>query len=426
MNTITITEIRENGCRFPRPSEKNTLVKNTVKDILRTVRQEGREAVISFSRRFDMNEREYLRVSDEEFREAEKEISLELKNAIQQAYTNILTYHNRQKPESYTVETMPGVMCQRIFRPLDSVGLYIPGGTAVLPSTVLMLGVPAQIAGCRRIVLCTPAAKNVNPAVLYAASVCGIKEVYTVGGAQAVGMLAYGVEGIPSVEKIFGPGNQFVTEAKIQVSSDPDGCAIDMPAGPSEVMIIADESARANYIAADFLAQLEHGFDSQAILITDSSRIYKEVQIEIERQLQFLPRAEYVRGSLQHSYLVKVDSLNEAVEIANDYAAEHLIIQTTKPEELLDKIYNAGSVFLGDYTPESAGDYASGTNHSLPTSGYAKAFSGVTVEAFGKFMSVQQITREGLSNLEPVISALADAENLFAHKNAVLIRLEGK
>jgi len=320
---------------------------------------------------------------------------------------------------------MNGVICSREFRAIENVGLYIPGGNAVLPSTMLMLGIPAMLAGCKRVVVCSPAKNGlVNNALLFAAKICGIKEFYKIGGAQAIGLMAYGDEQIPKVDKIFGPGNQFVTAAKLLVSIDSDACAIDMPAGPSEVLVIADENSNSKFIAADLLSQAEHGIDSQVILLTTSDKLANDVLKEIEIQISQLPRNIFVGKSLEHSFILIVNKIDEAIDFSNQYAPEHLILNLQNAEDYKDKIINAGSVFLGEYSPESVGDYASGTNHSLPTYGFAKSFGGVTVESFMKSMTFQKLTKEGLINISSTVETLAEIENLTAHKNAVSIRIK--
>ncbi|MDB5009492.1 MAG: hisD, partial [Mucilaginibacter sp.] len=341
------------------------------------------------------------------------------------AYQNIYKFHQAQLKAEDKVQTMPGVTCWRELRPIEKVGLYIPGGTAVLPSTFLMLGIPARIAGCHEIVVCSPPQKNgkVNAFIAYVALLLGIDKIYLAGGSQAIAAMAYGTKSITKVDKIFGPGNQFVTKAKTIIQSTTT-TAIDMPAGPSEVLVIADDTAKPAYIAADLLAQAEHGIDSQAILVTTSQKIAEETLIEIEKQVPVLPRAEIVKQALDNSYIVVSSTLDEAMQFSNQYAPEHLILATENWQLLTDKIVNAGSVFLGNLTPESAGDYASGTNHTLPTSSYAKAYSGVSVDSFVKKITFQHITTDGLNNIGSSIEALADMEGLHAHKNAVAIRMK--
>lgn len=394
-----------------------------VSAILKTVREEGDVAVRRFSAQFDGFTLENLEVSMEEMAVAEQLISAELKSAIKQAYTNIRKFHGHQWEQEQRIETMPGISCWRKSIPINKVGLYIPGGTAPLFSTVLMLGVPAQLAGCQEIVLCTPAQKggSVHPAVLFAAGCCGIKKVFKIGGAQAIGAMAYGTGSVPRVWKIFGPGNPWVTTAKQLVSLD--GVAIDLPAGPSEVCVVADSSANPRFIAADLLSQAEHGPDSQVLLLSDSEALIKAVEQELEIQLQALPRMDFARQSLGNSYAILLKNLNEALSWSNAYAPEHLILALADPEKWATQVTDAGSVFLGNFTPESAGDYASGTNHTLPTGGYARAYSGVSLDSFLKKITFQQISPAGLTQLAPTIITMAKAEGLEAHAKAVEIRL---
>ncbi len=396
----------------------------TAREISTLTRSMGLEAVLSFARKYDQYDRDNILVSEEEIAAAGSELTAIQRTAIEKAAENIAKFHQAQKPKSYTIETSPGVVCERVFTPIENVGVYIPGGTAALPSTALMLGIPAKIAGCKRVVLATPAKKKVPPAVLFAAAICGIKEIYAVGGAHAISMLAYGIEEIPKVDKIFGPGNQFVTAAKMLVSTDPKGCAFDMPAGPSEIIIVADKNARPEFIAADFLSQAEHGADSQAILFSDSDEILEKVAVEIEVQKKSLLRQEYINKSLEHSALILTSSIKEAFKSVNYYAPEHLVLHIDNARSYMPMIQNAGSVFLGNYSPESAGDYASGVNHALPTSGFARSFGGVSVESFMKSMTVQELTKDGLAGLSETICTIADIEQLDAHKRAVTIRFE--
>ncbi len=396
-----------------------------VKPVLNEIKSGGIEAVYKYAEKFEGLKNKNLLVNDEEFDVAEKSIDAKIKSAIDSAYENIFKFHKRQFPQNYEVETLAGVKCSREFRAIENVGLYIPGGNAVLPSTMLMLGVPAKIAGCKRIVACSPSKNGVvNNILLYTAKKIGVNEFYKTGGAQAVGLMAYGTNEIKKVEKIFGPGNQFVTVAKMLVSIDMKGCTIDMPAGPSEVLIIADKSANAEFIAADLLSQAEHGKDSQVILISNSELIIEKVNDEIQKQIMQLPRKDFANKSLENAFSLLVENIDQAINFSNDYAPEHLILHVQNAESLKSKIQNAGSVFLGEYSPESAGDYASGTNHSLPTYGYAKSFGGVTVESFMKSITFQNLTKAGLKNISKTVENLADAEELFAHKNAVSIRLK--
>ena len=399
-----------------------TLFEN-VGTILKEVRTNGDKAVIEYEERFDKVKLESLAVSEAEIKEAEKEVPIELKVAILLAQRNIYTFHKKQKFEGKKVETMEGVTCWQKAVGIEKVGLYIPGGTAPLFSTVLMLAVPAKIAGCKEIVLCTPPNKEgkINPAILYAAQVAGVSKIFKAGGVQAIGAMAYGTESIPKVYKIFGPGNQYVMAAKQQVAMH--DVAIDMPAGPSEVEVIADETANPAFVAADLLSQAEHGVDSQVVLITTSEKLLDEVEYEVQHQLSRLPRWEIAEKSLANSKLILVKDMDEVIEVTNEYAPEHLIIETQNYMELAEKVVNAGSVFLGSYTPESAGDYASGTNHTLPTNGYAKAYSGVSLDSFIRKITFQEINREGIQNIGPAIEVMAAHEQLDAHKNAVTVRL---
>ena len=363
-------------------------------------------------------------MTPEEFDEAGKAIGSELKEAILHALENIRTFHAAQKFEGKKVETVPGVTCWQKAVPIEKVGLYIPGGTAPLFSTVLMLAVPAQIAGCKEIVLCSPPNREgkIHPAILFAAQASGVKKVFKTGGVQAIAAMAYGTESVPKVYKIFGPGNQYVTIAKQEVSLR--DVAIDMPAGPSEVAVLADETANPVFVASDLLSQAEHGVDSQAILITTSETLLRETQAEVERQLAVLPRKTITEQSLKSSKLIVVKNIDEALDMVNEYAPEHLIIETRDYRDIAKRVVNAGSVFMGPYAPESAGDYASGTNHTLPTNGYAKAYSGVSLDSFIRKITFQEITREGIRTLGPTIQTMAENEQLDAHKNAVTVRLK--
>ncbi|MDR1814940.1 MAG: histidinol dehydrogenase [Tannerella sp.] len=400
-----------------------TSLYDTVRTVLDEVRQGGDEAVRLYGERFDRVRIGELMVSDGEFAEAALLVSEELKRAIAIAAQNIETFHAAQRFEGVKKETMPGVVCWQKAAPIEKTGLYIPGGTAPLFSTVLMLAIPARIAGCREVVLCSPpnSEGKIHPAILYAAKISGVEKVFKVGGIQAIGAMAYGTESIPKVYKIFGPGNQYVTAAKQLVSMQ--GTAIDMPAGPSEVEIIADDSANPAFIAADFLSQAEHGADSQSVMLTTSEKLASTVQEEIVRQAATLPRRELTEKSLTFSKIIVLDNQDEVIEYTNTYAPEHLIIQTSDYQLISERITNAGSVFLGAYTPESAGDYASGTNHTLPTKGYARMYSGVNLDSFTKKITFQEITREGLAALAPTIETMSAAELLEAHRNAVSIRL---
>ncbi len=408
-----------------RPSIDLNKAFETVKPILNDIKLNGLKAVLKYAKQFDSFEPEEISVTEEEFAEAEKKLEPKIKQALETAHKNIHKFHKKQKPKDYFVETIPGVSCAREYRAIENVGLYVPGGSAILPSTMLMLGIPAKIAGCKRVVVCSPVKNGkINYPLLYAARLCGIKEFYKIGGAQAIGMMAYGTEEISKADKIFGPGNQYVTAAKLLVSTDPDACTIDMPAGPSEVLIIADESADPSFAAADLLAQAEHGIDSQVILVTNSENFSIKIEEEINRQIMSLPRKEIILKSLTNSFVVITANINEAINFSNLYAPEHLILNIKNPDRVKSLVQNAGSVFLGGYSPESAGDYASGTNHSLPTYGYARSFSGVTVESFMKSISFQSLSKNGLKKISKTVETLAEAEGLQAHKNAVTIRFK--
>lgn len=424
MNIIRYPSLKNQAVLLERPADQEAANRRgKVASIVAAVRLEGDAALRRFSQQFDGFVLESMTVTSEEIDLAEQLIPLELKTAIQQAYQNIRGFHASQWEKSESIETMPGVLCWRKSVPIGRVGLYIPGGTAPLFSTVLMLGVPAQLAGCQEVVLCTPPQKDgsVHPAILYSAKLCGIQKVFKVGGAQAIAAMAYGTETIPSVWKIFGPGNPWVTAAKQWVSLD--GVAIDLPAGPSEVCVVADSSANPSFIAADLLSQAEHGSDSQVIFIADSEELITGVEKALASQLETLPRAEFARKVLENSHAILVKTLSEAMAWANAYAPEHLIFALENPEQWADQVSDAGSVFLGHWTPESAGDYASGTNHTLPTSGYARAYAGVSLDSFLKKITFQQISKAGLERLAPTVVTMARAEGLDAHARAVEIRL---
>ncbi|NOH83215.1 histidinol dehydrogenase [Vibrio sp. 03-59-1] len=397
-------------------------ITSAVADVIRQVRAGGDKALIELTEKFDRVVPESIRVSNQEIEDASARLSDSMKEALNQAYDNIAKFHKAQKPQPLRVETQPGVVCEQVTRPINTVGLYIPGGSAPLPSTVLMLGVPSQIAGCRKVVLCSP--PPIADEILYVAKLCNIDEVYNVGGGQAVAAMAYGTESVAKVDKIFGPGNAYVTEAKRQVSNDFRGAAIDMPAGPSEVLVIADETADPDFIAADLLSQAEHGPDSQVVLVTPSPVIADQVTDAVQAQLQQLSRADIAQKALSSSLVIIAESLTQSISISNYYGPEHLIVQTKNPRELLPLLDNAGSIFLGDWSPESAGDYASGTNHVLPTYGYTKTYSSLGLADFSKRMTVQELTADGLKVLAPTVVTMADAEGLDAHKRAVTIRIE--
>lgn len=407
-----------------RPLMDTAALEATVSGIIQSVKENGDIALRNFALKFDKVAIDELLVNEKEIAEADRRVDELLMTSIQQAKENIEKFHRAQVVQEEPVETMPGVLCWRRSVPIEKVGLYIPGGTAPLFSTILMLAIPAMIAGCHRIVLCTPPGSDgkIHPAILYTCKLLGIHEIYKVGGAQAIAAMAYGTETIPQVNKIFGPGNQYVTCAKQLVQRD--GVAIDMPAGPSEVAILADESADPVFLAADLLSQAEHGADSQVLLVTTSETIAMGVQEELAVQLQQLPRKDVAAAALQNSKAIIVNSIAEGIEIINEYAPEHLIVACDDADAIAEKIVNAGSVFLGNYSPESVGDYASGTNHTLPTNGYAKAYSGVSTNSFVKKITYQKLSKEGLENISKTVQAMAEAEGLQAHANAVAKRLE--
>lgn len=420
--------------KYPKRSEWAEIVKRpvlnvdalreTVKTVLDRVKAEGDKAVMEYEMLFDRVELSSLKVSEGEMQEAETLVAAELKVALEIAKNNIEAFHAAQRFTGKKVETQPGVVCWQKAVGIEKVGLYIPGGTAPLFSTVLMLAVPARLAGCKEIVLCTPPNKEgkVHPAILYAAKLAGVHQIIKAGGVQAIGAMAYGTESVPKVYKIFGPGNQYVMAAKQQVSLH--DVAIDMPAGPSEVEVLADATANPVFVAADLLSQAEHGVDSQAMLVTTSEELITKVQEEVERQLSQLSRKEIASKSLENSKLILVNDRNEALALTNEYAPEHLIIETADYMDMAERVINAGSVFLGAYAPESAGDYASGTNHTLPTNGYAKAYSGVSLDSFIRKITFQEIQPEGIRKIGPAIERMAANEELDAHKNAVTVRLE--
>ncbi|HLW07866.1 MAG TPA: histidinol dehydrogenase [Marinilabiliaceae bacterium] len=407
-----------------RPAMDSTDLFDSVGNILSEIQKEGDAAVRRYSAQFDGFTETNFKVSSSEIEDSSILISPELKKAIQNAARNITTFHESQQQTATKVETQPGVVCWQKSVGIEKVGLYVPGGTAPLFSTVLMLAIPAKIAGCKEIVLCTPPNKQgkVHPAILYAAKTAGVETIYKLGGIQAIGAMAYGTKSIPKVYKIFGPGNRYVTAAKQLVSlSD---VAIDMPAGPSEVLVMADESARPAFVAADLLSQAEHGADSQVILLSDSEKIIEETLKEVDKQLKRLPRKDAAAKALEESRAILLNNMDEMIEMSNEYAPEHLILSVNNADEVAEKIINAGSVFIGHYTPESVGDYASGTNHTLPTHGYAKAYSGVNLDSYIRKITFQKLSKEGLRDLGPVVEVMAEAELLQAHKNAVTIRLK--
>lgn len=407
-----------------RPTNDSLNFTDTVRKVLQSVRDKGDRAVEEYTLQFDKVALTQFEVAADEFTEAEQQLSEELKSAILTAYRNIHTFHQTQITSTAVVETMPGVVCWRKQVGIEKVGLYIPGGTAPLFSTILMLGIPARIAGCKKVILCTPPAKTgkVHPAILFAAKLVGITSVFKVGGVQAIGAMAYGTATIPKVYKIFGPGNQYVTCAKQLIQLD--GVAIDMPAGPSEVAVYADETAVPAFVAADLLSQAEHGSDSQVLLVATSKNIVEAVEQELDKQLQQLPRKEIAAIAMNNSTAVVMEDYSIAMDLLNEYAPEHLILATAQAGELAELVTNAGSVFMGHYSPESAGDYASGTNHTLPTNGFAKMYSGVSVDSFVKKITYQQVSAEGLINIGNTVALMAEAEGLDAHARAVTIRLD--
>ncbi|MDD3160508.1 MAG: histidinol dehydrogenase [Bacteroidales bacterium] len=412
------------GELLSRPMMDTSALFDTVRSILNDVKKEGDAAVLRFEEQYDKVRLASLKVTQEEIDQCDALVSEDLKEAIRVAAVNIEKFHTAQIFHPQKITTSPGVTCWQKIVPIEKVGLYVPGGTAPLFSTVLMLAIPAKIAGCKEVVLCSPPDKegNIHPAILFAAKVAGVSAIYKIGGVQAIASMAYGTESVPKVYKIFGPGNQYVTAAKQLVSLKE--VAIDMPAGPSEVEVIADHSANPAFIASDLLSQAEHGVDSQAILITTDEALIDKVYAEVQSQLDLLPRKEIAIRSLEHSKLIVVKDMEEVIRMTNQYAPEHLIISTAHYMEVANQITNAGSIFLGHLTPESAGDYASGTNHTLPTNGYAKAYSGVNLDSFVKKITLQEITSEGLRHLGPVIEIMAGNEQLFAHQNAVTLRLK--
>lgn len=431
---VSLEKIRMNIIKYPnqtgwaalleRPHRDASELRETVQTVLEQIRQGGDAAVKEFELKFDKVKLDSLAVTEVELDEAEKLVSEELKDALKLAHANIEKFHAAQKFVGEKVESAPGVVCWQKSVPIETVGLYIPGGTAPLFSTVLMLATPAKIAGCQEIVLCTPPNKEgkVHPAILMAAKVAGVSKIFKAGGVQAIGAMAYGTESVPKVSKIFGPGNQFVMAAKQQVSLHE--VAIDMPAGPSEVAVVADDTANPVFVAADLLSQAEHGVDSQSILITTSESMAEKVNAEVERQLALLPRKEMTEKSLQYSKIVVVRNLEDALKMTNEYAPEHLILAVEDYLSFGDRVVNAGSVFLGNYSCESAGDYASGTNHTLPTSGYAKAYSGVNLDSFCRKITFQELSAEGVRSIGRAVELMAEAEQLDAHKNAMTFRIQ--
>ncbi len=397
-----------------------------VKNILAEVKNRGDEALLEFTAKFDNINLSSFEITEKEIEESTKRIPQDIQKAFQKAAYNIKKFHKLQLSKPKKIETMDGVYCFTEMRPIEKVGLYIPGGTAPLASTVLMLAIPAKLAGCKEIVLVTPPTKEgkVADIILFSAKLCGITKIFKIGGAQAIAALAFGTESIPKVDKIFGPGNKYVTLAKMLVSIDPEGSAIDMPAGPTEILIIADEKARADFVASDLLSQLEHDTDSIAILVTTSNKKADEILVELKKQMKELPRGEIARKALGNGFIMIVDSIEEAIAFSNQYAPEHLVLNATNPRKYISSIKNAGSVFLGPYSPVSAGDYAVGTNHSLPTYGYARVFGGISVSSFQKIITFQEITKQGAKNLGPIVSIMALQEGLEGHKKAMQLRYE--
>ena len=426
MKVYRYPEEKEWAQLLKRPTKDAAQLNDTVSSVLREVRERGDEAVREFEERFDKVRLDTLAVSEAEMKEAETLVSLELKEALELAHRNIYTFHAAQRFESRKCEVANGITCWQKAIPIERVGLYVPGGTAPLFSTVLMLATPAKIAGCSNIVLCTPPNREgkVNPAILVAARIAGVSNIFKIGGVQAIGAMAYGTESVPKVYKIFGPGNQFVMCAKQQVSLH--DVAIDMPAGPSEVEVLADHTARPDFVAADLLSQAEHGTDSQVLLVTTCEELIPKVQDEVEQQLSRLPRKDIATQAIEHSKIILVRDRDEMMRMTNQYAPEHLIIETEYYNELAERVVNAGSVFLGHLTPESAGDYASGTNHTLPTNGYAVAYNGVNLDSYQRKVTFQELTPEGIDTIGRAVELMAASEQLDAHRNAMTLRIKNK
>lgn len=424
MEIIIKPERKDWKVLLQRPYVDNRSVLDSVQQILNAVKQHGDEAVRSFTKKFDGVELESFLVSEEEIKEACEHLSGDLKKAISQAQLNIEKFHRTQLSIADIIETMPGVQCWRKNVGIEKVGLYVPGGTAPLFSTVLMLAIPAKLAGCKEIVLCTPCNKDgkVHPAVLFSAQLVGVNKIYKVGGAQAIAAMAYGTQAIDAVYKIFGPGNQYVTVAKQLVQMQ--GVSIDMPAGPSEVCVIADETANSSFVAADLLSQAEHGVDSQVLLVSNNEDVVNKIQSELTKQLNQLPRKEIAEKALNNSKAIIIDNTDEAIALVNEYAAEHLIISCKDADSIAEKIINAGSIFIGNYSPESVGDYASGTNHTLPTNGFARMYSGVSIDSYVKKITYQKLSQDGLNKIANTVIAMAEAEGLDAHANAVKVRMK--
>jgi histidinol dehydrogenase len=426
MKIIRYPDKNEWSLLLERPAMGTGILDTIVTEVLERVKKEGDKAIIELTEKFDKVRLDSFIVSDQEKDSAEKSVSKELKLAIDLAALNIRKFHEAQKPSVIEIETMPGVLCKQIPVPIEKIGLYVPGGTAPLFSTVLMLAIPAQIAGCSEIILCSPPGRDgkLNPAIVYAASISGVKSIFTIGGIQAIGAMAFGTELVPKVFKIFGPGNQYVTAAKQLVARN--DVAIDIPAGPSEVAVLVDKESNPEYVASDLLSQAEHGVDSQVILVSNSEEMITRVQSELKKQLDSLPRKDFAAQSLEHSKAYLVKDNKEMMDLVNAYAPEHLIISTCNADELAFQVKNAGSVFIGEYSPESAGDYASGTNHTLPTNGSARSYSGVNLDAYFKKITFQKLTREGLQRIGTAVETMALAEELIAHQRTVAIRLRNK
>jgi histidinol dehydrogenase len=424
MKTIKYPNKKDWAKLMQRPAVEQKELFTLVNQIFEEIRKDGDKAVVEYNNIFDKVDLEKLEVDEKQVKDASKNVSNELQNAIRLAKNNIEKFHAAQQHKKEVIETTKGVICWRENRAIENVGIYIPGGSAPLFSTVLMLGVPAKLAGCKEIVLCTPPDKNgnINPAILYTARLVGVTKIFVVGGIQAIGALTFGTKSIPKVDKIFGPGNQYVTAAKQMALNF--GVAIDMPAGPSEVLVIADDSANPEFVAADLLSQAEHGADSQVILLSDNQKIVEQTLQEIKKQVKVLTRQQIAENALKNSKAIVLKSIDKCIEFSNEYAPEHLILAVKKHSSYTKNIINAGSVFLGNYSCESAGDYASGTNHTLPTNGYARNYSGVSLDSFVKKITFQELTKEGIQNIGPAIELMAEAEQLMAHKNAVTVRLK--
>jgi histidinol dehydrogenase len=422
----SLLSVEERRQALRRPAQQDAAaIHDRVREIISDVRAHGDSALLEFTRRFDGVALASIEVSTAEFAAAETALDTEQRQAIDRAIANVRRFHEAQLGAPLRVETAPGVVCERQFRPIDAVGLYVPAGVAPLPSAAIMLAVPARIAGCPTRIICTPPRRDgtADPAVLTIANLCGVRRVFKLGGAQAIAAMAYGTQSVPKVDKVFGPGNSWVTAAKLQVANDPEGAALDLPAGPSEVLVIADTTARAEFVAADLLAQAEHSADAQVVFVTTSTTLAEATAMQLETQMQGLGRADTLRKSLEHARLFVVDTIDTAIEVSNTYAPEHLILQVANARDWLPKVRNAGSVFLGAWTPETMGDYCSGTNHVLPTYGFARAYSGLSLHDFVKRMTVQELTSDGLRELGPTAITLAALEGLDAHANAVRIRL---